>query len=89
MSNKTLTRGYITITIDESADCRIVIPALQVIHSQFGIKVVSAVGKRIVGSVVIGPGTVDPVHREIAPGVIRIGEHLGPGTVVDGNDIAL
>ena len=65
----------------------VVVAALEVVEAGFGIVDIASVAQGVVGAQGAGHGTAD--GKELAPGVISIGDHSRSGGVQDGRDIAL
>ena len=78
--------GYIYVCIEETAGFRIVVSAVEIIPSGFGIVVIPAVAEGIHGA---DGGVAGIGHRqELAPGVVGIGDHLVSILIVDIHHIA-
>ena len=73
----------IAVRINEPANLRIIIPALEVVHLQLGVVVISPVPQRVDAGQIAGGG------EELAPGVVGVGGDGGSAGVEDGGYIAL
>ena len=78
-----MTCACVAVRIDEPANLRVIIPALQIVHLQLGIVVVAPVAEGVDVGQIAGGG------EELAPGVVGVGGDAGSAAVEDACDVAL
>ena len=76
MSLYTVHLSQCSIRVDKSANSRIIISTLQVVHPEFGIVIVPAVTEGIILCINIGSDTADWRSRAVAPCIVSIGTNL-------------
>ena len=73
----------VAVRIDEPANLGIIIPALEVVHLQLGVVVISPVPQGV------DAGQITSGGEEFAPGVVGVGGDGGSAGVEDASDVAL
>ena len=77
------------VRINKSTNRRIIISAIEIIESKFGIEVVASVTERIICGIGICAGDVVVGCRAITPSVVVVGDKFCTYRVVNGNNITL